>query len=40
MVFKLAQSTENHGRALNGRALLAEVIQGVPFVPGIKEIAA
>ncbi len=40
MVFKLAQAAENHWRALNGRELLTDVIQGVRFVDGIKEIAA
>ena len=40
MVFKLAQAAENHWRALNGRALLADVFKGVRFVDGIKEIAA
>lgn len=40
MVFKLAQAAENHWRALNGSELLADVVQGVRFVDGIKEIAA
>jgi len=40
MVFKLAQAAQNHWRALNGREWLADVIQGVRFVDGIKEIAA
>jgi len=40
MVFKLARCAERHWRRLNGRALLAEVIEGVQFVDGIKEIAA
>jgi hypothetical protein len=40
MVFKLAQSAEKHWRALNGSALLEELIRGVRFVDGIKEIAA
>jgi transposase-like protein len=40
MVFKLAQGAEKHWRRLNGQALLPEVIRGVKFVDGIKEIAA
>lgn len=40
MVFKLAQSAESHWRRLNGSNLLEEVIRGVRFVDGIKEIAA
>ncbi len=40
MVFKLAQCAENHWRMLNGSPLLNEVIRGVKFVDGIKEIAA
>jgi transposase-like protein len=40
MVFKLAQAAEKKWRALNGSKLLAEVIQGVQFVDGIKDIAA
>jgi transposase-like protein len=40
MVFKLAQCAENHWRRLNGQELLPEVIRGVKFVDGIKEIAA
>ena len=40
MVFKLAQCAEKHWRRLNGQALLPEVIRGVKFVDGIKEIAA
>ena len=32
MVFKLAQSAEQHWRALNGSSLLPDVIQGIPFV--------
>jgi putative transposase len=40
MVFKLAQCAEKHWRRLNGQALLLEVIRGVKFVDGIKEIAA
>jgi transposase-like protein len=40
MVFKLAQCAEKHWRRLNGQALLLDVIRGVKFVDGIKEIAA
>ena len=40
MVFKLAQAAQNHWRMLNGSELLTDVIQGVRFVDGIKEIAA
>ena len=40
MVFKLAQCAEKHWRRLNGKELMAEVIEGVKFVDGIKEIAA
>jgi len=40
MVFKLAQCAEKHWRRLNGQALLPEVIRGVKFVDGVKEIAA
>lgn len=40
MVFKLAQSAQNSWRALNGSALLPEVIQGVRFTDGVKAAAA
>jgi transposase-like protein len=40
MVFKLAQCAEAHWRLLNGSKLLPEVIQGIKFVDGTKEIAA
>ncbi len=40
MVFKLALSAEKRWRLLNGSALLPEVIRGVRFVDGIKELAA
>ena len=40
MVFKLAQCAEKCWRRLNGQELLPEVIRGVKFVDGIKEIAA
>lgn len=40
MVFKLAQCAERHWRRLNGTELMAEVIEGIKFVDGIKEIAA
>jgi putative transposase len=37
MVFKLMQSASRHWRALNGSALLGEVIKGTVFVDGIKQ---
>ena len=37
MVFKLMQSAEKKWRALNGRELLPEVIQGITFIDGIKQ---
>ena len=37
MVFKLTQSAENRWRKLRGFALLADVIDGVQFVDGIKQ---
>jgi len=37
MVFKLMQSASRHWRALNGSALLIEVIKGTVFVDGIKQ---
>jgi putative transposase len=40
MVFKLAQCAEKHWRRINGKELIPEVIRGVKFVDGIKEIAA
>jgi transposase-like protein len=40
MVFKLAQVAEKHWRRLNGQELIPEVIRGVKFVDGVKEIAA
>ena len=40
MVFKLAQCAQRHWRRLNGKELIAEVIEGIKFVDGIKEIAA
>ena len=36
MVFKLMQSAARHWRALNGSALLRDVIKGVVFVDGMK----
>jgi len=35
-----AQCAEKHWRALNGSTLLEELIRGVQFVDGIKDIAA
>ena len=40
MVFKLARCAEKHWRRLNGSDLIAEVISGIRFVDGIREIAA
>ena len=40
MVFKLARAAEKRWRLLNGSALLPEVIRGIRFVDGIKELAA
>ena len=40
MVFKLARAAEKRWRRLNGSALLPDVIGGVRFIDGIKEIAA
>lgn len=40
MVFKLAHSAAQHWRKLNKSELLADVMRGVRFVDGIKEIAA
>jgi transposase-like protein len=40
MVFKLMQSASRRWRALNGSALLADVVQGVVFVDGTKQDAA
>ena len=40
MVFKLARAAEKRWRCLNGSALLSDVIGGVRFVDGIKEMAA
>jgi transposase-like protein len=40
MVFKLAHAAQKRWRLLNGSALLPEVIQGVRFKDGVKDIAA
>jgi len=40
MVFKLALAAEKRWRRLNGSALLPEVIGGVRFIDGVKEMAA
>ncbi len=40
MVFKLARCAESHWRGLNGSEHLEDVIRGVKFVDGLKEIAA
>jgi transposase-like protein len=39
-VFKLAQSASKTWRKLNGSELIADIVRGVRFVDGIKEIAA
>jgi transposase-like protein len=40
MVFKLAKCAEHHWRRLNASERLPEVIQGIPFIDGIREKAA
>jgi len=40
MVFKLVLAAEKRWRRLNGSALLPEVIRGVRFIDGIKDMAA
>ena len=40
MVWKLVQSAAKRWRALNGSEIIADVIQGVRFVDGVKELAA
>jgi hypothetical protein len=40
MVFKLAQCAEGRWHRLHGKELLGEIIEGVKFVDGIKEVAA
>lgn len=40
VVFMLARAAERRWRRLNGSHLLPEVIRGVRFVNGIKDIAA
>lgn len=40
MVFKLAQSAEQHWRTLNGCKLLEDVIQGIQFADGLRKDAA
>jgi len=40
MVFKLAEAAQGSWRKLNGHQLLADLIQGVRFIDGIKVIAA
>jgi transposase-like protein len=37
MVFKLMQSAAKRWRALNGADILPEVIQGIPFVDGVRQ---
>ena len=40
MVFKLTESASKKWRALNGSSLLPDVIQGIPFIDGIKQTEA
>ena len=40
MVFKLAMAAQKQWRALNGSQLIADVIDGVPFVDGVRKEAA
>jgi transposase-like protein len=40
MVFKLAQSAEQHWRILNGSKLLEDVIRGIQFADGLRKNAA
>jgi len=40
MVFKLVQCAERHWRALNGSALIPEVLEGVEFTDGVRKEAA
>jgi len=40
MVFKLMQSASKRWRLLNGSQLLPDVVQGIPFIDGIKSQAA
>jgi len=40
MVFKLAHVAQRSWRTLNGHQLLTDIIQGVRFIDGIKELAA
>ena len=40
MVFKLAMAAQKQWRALNGSQLIAEVIDGGPFVDGVRQKAA
>ena len=39
-VFKLARCAERHWRRLNGHPRLADVIAGVAFVDGVRQVAA
>mgnify|MGYP000367359756 CR=1 FL=1 len=40
MVFKLMESASKRWRALNGSALIADIIAGVQFADGVKKAAA
>jgi transposase-like protein len=40
MVFKLARCAEKHWRRLNGSNLITELIKGIVFIDGVREIAA
>lgn len=39
MVFKLCESAQRHWRPLNGCQFISDVIEGVPFVDGIRQAA-
>jgi putative transposase len=39
MVFKLCELAQKHWRKLNGSQLLVDVINGVPFVDGVRKAA-
>ena len=40
MVFKLALAAQKKWRTLNGRQFIADVIEGVRFIDGVKDVAA
>ena len=37
MVFKLMQSAQKRWRTLNGSERIPDVIQGIPFIDGVKQ---